>query len=277
MPDVGSAARGHGAIVPAVDPAAVLELYDTQMRRGVHPDDAGVTIERHDKIVAWFGVDADDWAGVVWSDLDESDADEVIADIVDRLRARTAHFEWKYFAYDRPVDLPRRLAAAGLKPDPEESVMVAEIAALDLDVGPPDGVELRWVTDEADVASLVSVHDEVFGTPHSAIGRTIERSLGIEPAPVAAVTAWAGDLAISAARVEMPPGVDFAGLWGGGTLPEWRGRGVYRATIAFRGRLARERGYRFLQVDALPPSRRILERLGFVQLTTTTPFVPREG
>jgi hypothetical protein len=40
-----------------------------------------------------------------------------------------------------------------------------------------------------------------------------------------------------------------------------------------RARLARARGYRFLQVDALPTSLPILERLGFVQLTTTRPYV----
>jgi low temperature requirement protein LtrA len=63
------------------------------------------------------------------------------------------------------------------------------------------------------------------------------------------------------------------GLYGGATLPEYRGRGLYRATVAKRAALARERGYRYLQVDALPTSRPILERTGFVQLTTTTPYL----
>jgi hypothetical protein len=37
--------------------------------------------------------------------------------------------------------------------------------------------------------------------------------------------------------------------------------------------MAAERGFRYLQVDASPDSRPILERLGLRQLTTTTPFV----
>jgi GNAT superfamily N-acetyltransferase len=57
------------------------------------------------------------------------------------------------------------------------------------------------------------------------------------------------------------------------TLPEFRGRGLYKATVARRAELARERGYRWLYVDALPTSRPILECLGFVKLTTTTPYV----
>jgi GNAT superfamily N-acetyltransferase len=78
---------------------------------------------------------------------------------------------------------------------------------------------------------------------------------------------------VCSARIEFYPGTDFAGLWGGGTEPEWRGRGVYRALVAERARLAAERGFRFLQVDATADSRPILERLGFRMLATTTPHV----
>ena len=78
---------------------------------------------------------------------------------------------------------------------------------------------------------------------------------------------------VSGGRVDLEPGVDFAGMFGGVTLPEFRGRGLYRATVARRAELAREAGYRWLYVDALPTSRPILERVGFVALTTTTPFV----
>ncbi|MYS42540.1 GNAT family N-acetyltransferase, partial [Streptomyces sp. SID5998] len=71
----------------------------------------------------------------------------------------------------------------------------------------------------------------------------------------------------------LPPGTGFAGLWGGGTVAGWRGRGVYRALVAHRARIAADRGYRHLHVDASAQSRPILERLGFAALTTTTPYV----
>ena len=59
---------------------------------------------------------------------------------------------------------------------------------------------------------------------------------------------------------------------GGGTLPGWRGRGVFGSLVAHRAALASSRGFRYLQVDATPESRPILQRLGFVELATTTPF-----
>jgi GNAT superfamily N-acetyltransferase len=73
--------------------------------------------------------------------------------------------------------------------------------------------------------------------------------------------------------VRFPSGTEFATFWGGFTLPAWRGRGLYRALVAHRAKLATERGRRYIQVDASDASRPILERLGFVAVTTTTPYV----
>ena len=78
---------------------------------------------------------------------------------------------------------------------------------------------------------------------------------------------------VSAAWLTIKPGTGFAGLWGGATLPGWRGRGVYRALVAQRAKLAASRGVRYLQVDASDESRPILSRLGLVAVTTTTPYV----
>jgi len=85
--------------------------------------------------------------------------------------------------------------------------------------------------------------------------------------------AEAGDLTVCAGWVRFPSGTDFGTLWGGATLPAWRGRGIYRALVAHRASLAVKRRRRYLEVDASDDSRPILERLGFVPVTTTTPYV----
>jgi GNAT superfamily N-acetyltransferase len=138
-------------------------------------------------------------------------------------------------------------------------------------------VELVPVNGADGAAAVVRVHDEVFGGDHAAVGAAITAALPAQPRPVQAVVAQAGDVAISAGRVDFPDGSDFASLWGGGTLPAWRGRGVFRSLVAYRARLAQERGYRYLQVDASPDSRPILQRLGFTELATTTPFAGPAG
>ncbi|ESU50240.1 putative acetyltransferase [Streptomyces sp. HCCB10043] len=47
--------------------------------------------------------------------------------------------------------------------------------------------------------------------------------------------------------------------------------------MTYRARIAAERGYRYLQVDASDMSAPILARLGFTALGTTTPYVYRPG
>ena len=87
------------------------------------------------------------------------------------------------------------------------------------------------------------------------------------------IVAEAGDEIVCAAWVRFQGGTEFATLWGGATLPAWRGRGIYRATVAYRANLAAQRGFRLVEVDASDDSRPILERLGFAAVTTTTPYV----
>jgi GNAT superfamily N-acetyltransferase len=67
--------------------------------------------------------------------------------------------------------------------------------------------------------------------------------------------------------------VSFARLLGGSTLPQWRGRGIYRALIAARAQRAAARSVKYLQVDASNDSTPILCRLGFRAVTTTTTYV----
>ena len=259
-----------------MDRHAVLAAFDEQLRRHSQPDGPDGLVE-HDPGVVRIVAGGDEWTGVIWCDLDQASADAVIAAQVRRFAQLQCPWEWKHYSYDQPPDLPDRLLAAGLTPEPAEALLVAEIADLSLDAPPPPGVEVRAVADEQGVEALVSVHDQVFGGDASAMGSALLAALARQPSTAAAVVAFAGQAPIAAGRVEFHHGSDFASLWGGGTLPSWRGRGVFRSLVAHRAALASARGFRYLQVDASPDSRPILERLGFVELATTTPFMHPGG
>jgi GNAT superfamily N-acetyltransferase len=215
-----------------VETTEILSHFDEQMRRRPAPDSLFVS---------------EGWSAVLWRP-DDGNVEPLVA----RMRELPGHVEWKYYSHDGR-ELRDRLVAAGLEPDDEETVVVAEAASIP---APPDDVELRIVTDEfVDLAA--SVFGDRFDLPDKAV----------------AVVALVDGQPVSGGRVDFEDGVEFAGLFGGITLPEFRGRGLYRATVAKRAELARERGYRWLYSDALPTSRPILERLGFVPITTTTPFM----
>ena len=259
-----------------MDPLAARAAYDEHLRR--NPTAApGEVVEKDPRVVrlTWES----HWAGVLWSDfggLTPAEVDAAIAEEVARFGSRGTPWEWKWHAYDEPADLPERLVGAGLARGEDEALMVAELADLDLDVHPPAGVRLEPVTDRAGIDRLVAVHEAVFGGDHSGIGRHVASGLAADPPTCAAVVALSGDEPISSGRVELHHGTPFASLWGGGTVPAWRGRGVFRALVAQRATVAADLGFRYLQVDASPDSRPILERLGFVQLAVTVPFTGGE-
>jgi ribosomal protein S18 acetylase RimI-like enzyme len=80
---------------------------------------------------------------------------------------------------------------------------------------------------------------------------------------------------VSAGRLEPVHGTDYAGIWGGATREQWRGRGIYRALTAARARSALGTGKTLITSDSTEYSRPILERSGLVKVSTTTPYTWR--
>ncbi|MFG2650510.1 GNAT family N-acetyltransferase [Streptomyces sp. NPDC048436] len=261
-----------------MDHAAVLAAYDRQLRRDVRADSPDARVERAGDVVRQVGAEHD-WNGVHWARLDPATADAAIAEQVRYFTAAGREFEWKLHSHDRPADLADRLLAAGFSSEPPETVMVREAGELLAEPELPEGVRLLPVTDAAGVRLMADAHEIAFGEDGSGLSERLAKrvltQLTETPDLIVAVVAMAGDVPVSAARMEFSPGTDFAGLWGGGTAPRWRGKGIYRALVAYRARIAAERGCRYLQVDASDDSRPILARLGFVPLSVTTPYVYR--
>lgn len=134
-----------------------------------------------------------------------------------------------------------------------------------------------------DAAKLLTAYDAqlrgsaeesaIWAADWSWLAADLRERIAAAPDQIEILVAEADDIVVSAAWLVYKPGTDFAGLWGGSTLADWRGRGIYRALVARRAQLAVARGVKYLQVDASDNSRPILERLGFVAVTTTTPYV----
>ena len=258
----------------------VLAAFNEQVRQSTTSDGTGATFESDGTVVRRVAPAGQEGSCVLWSRLNEGNADKVIAEQVAFFAGRGEEFEWKLYNYDEPEDLGARLIAAGFTPEEPESLMIAAIAetteALATAELPP-GVRLERATDETGVDRLISVHEQVFGHDESGLRASLAAQLASAPEMTDLVVAMAGDEAVCSARTELLPGTEFAGLWGGGTLPQWRRRGIYRAVVRYRAELAAERGYAYLTVDASDQSRPILERIGFERLAVTTPYIWSPG
>ena len=254
---------------------ALLTAYDMQLR-GQHPDrlPEGMQVERDGPLLRFAGmknggfIDYRDLGG-----LDDAEVDELIARQVNVFAERGERFEWKLHAHDQPADLADRLLAAGFVPEEVETVVIAPVAAVAGEPRLPEGVQLREVSARADLDRIAAMEETIWGDGRAWLADSLEAEHAVDPSALTIVIAEAGADVVCAAWVRFARGTDFATLWGGGTLPEWRGRGIYRAIVSYRANLAAQRGFRYLQVDASDDSRPILERLGFVAVTTTTPFI----
>ena len=243
--------------------AEILSLYDAEMRADPPPE-TSVRHERVGRIVRAVGT----YNCILFSDLAATDANAVIAEQAAFFRAIGAEVEWKVYGHDLPADLGLRLGAAGFEPDEPETLMVFDLAKGPPGGAVPAGIEIRRVADAAGLKDLLAVSGAAFGRDDGwrieAFGpRLVDPTLGL-------YVAYADGRPVSAGRVELPPGRSFAGLWGGGTVPAYRGLGIYRGLVAARAEEALRRGYRYLRVDARDTSRPVLERLGFMALTSVT-------
>ncbi|MFF1835313.1 GNAT family N-acetyltransferase [Streptomyces sp. NPDC058231] len=255
------------------DTKGLLAAYDEQMR-GVSPrPPAGVVHEQDGPLVRTVGqfrgfISAPRDVGVRGAELDE-----LIARQRDHFAARGESVEWKTRGHDLPADLPERLCAAGFVPEDEETILIGLTEDVASPPVLPDGVALRRVTQPADMHRIAAMESAIWGEDLSMIGDDLAGRVTVAPDDIVVLVAEAGDELVSAAWLVFKEGTEFAGLWGGSTLPDWRGRGIYRALVSARAEIAAARGVSYLQVDASDDSAPILRRLGFHAVTTTTPYI----
>jgi len=251
-----------------------LSAYDVQLRTDAEtPSAIRVTRLGPLRLVTFAG-----GRGFVTSRRTESVDGAILSELavqaLDHFRhdPETTRVEWKTRQHDYAPGLHEELVRLGFVPDETESIMIGSASALAVDVQLPDGVILRKVDSETDVRAMSAMQDEVFGDPVSAemadaLLQRLAKADGME-----LWIAEADDQIITAGRLEPVDGSEFAGIWGGATRPQWRGRGIYRALTAARARSAIALGKSLIHSDSTEYSRPILERSGMVAVSKTTPY-----
>ena len=252
--------------VDQLSPRELLALYDAQIRSDPPPE-AGITYERTGGVLRGTGA----FNFIFHSDLDETTADAAIAAQARHFSDPPAEIQWKVYGHDLPADIGERLVAAGFGLEEPETFMVLRLSDYRPGAAMPAGLEIQRATDLSVIEDYVVVANAVFGGDESWRIGPFSSRLG-DPT-LAVYVAYADGNPVCSGRLEMPMGKSFASIWGGGTLQDFRGKGIYRALVDIRAREAIRRGFRYLTVDARDTSRPILEKLGFVPLTHIRDYV----
>jgi GNAT superfamily N-acetyltransferase len=257
-----------------ISSAQYLQAYDDQLRTDAEtPSALSVTRLGPLRLVTFAG----GRGFITYRDLDGADAagiQRLVADSLAHFRADAgiSSVEWKSRGHDSAPGLHETLLAAGFAPEEPESIMIGPLEALCTDAATPPGVTVRRVTSPVDVRAMSAAVDEAFGEPVDArmadvLLDRLARGDGME-----LWVAEADGRVVCGGRLEPVPGTDFVGIWGGATLPGYRGRGIYRALLNARARSALAQGKTLVHSDSTEDSRPILERAGLVRVSSTTPY-----
>jgi acetyltransferase (GNAT) family protein len=259
------------------DRARFLAAYDEQLRTDAEtPSAVSVTALGPLRLVTFAG----GRGFVTYQDLGGADA-EAIGRLVEEALAHyradpeITRVEWKTRGHDHAPGLHESLLVHGFVAEEPESIMIGEAQRLAVEVPLPEGMILRQVSEESDVRAMSAMSAHVFGDPPAEgaeMADALLRRLSLDDGMELWVAEKDGQI-VSAGRLEPVPGTDFAGIWGGSTRKEWRGQGLYRAVTAARARSALRKGKTLINSDSTEYSRPILERYGFLKVSTTTPYV----
>jgi len=251
-----------------MDKTELLEIYTRQQRIEVdYPD---VKREVDGSVIRLISLTGED-GYVIYSRLDEENAEAAISAQIARFQGIPQDFEWKLFDYDTPKDLIDRLRRRGFEIGDPEALVVLDLAAAPEALDRPVPPSVVRITDPGDVDAIVAIENAVWGDDHHDLGEFLKRDLREHPEMLSVYVSYQGQQPASAAWIYFHAGSSFASLYGGATLPQSRNQGHYSRLLAARAREARARGFSLLSVDASPMSRPILEKHGFQYLATTTP------
>lgn len=180
-------------------------------------------------------------------------------------------FTWKVYDHDRLPSLKGELLSHDFVEDPDP----AAIMVLDLETAPeylfrPIKVDIRPVNTQGGLKDIVYVLDKVYGNDNSWVYNRLGMHLKL-PGYLSAFVAYVEGEPASVAWTYFPQG-QFATLFAGSTISQYRNRGLYTSLLAMRLQEIHERGYPFAVVEAGPMSRPIVAKHGFQHLTTVYDF-----
>jgi Acetyltransferase (GNAT) family len=249
--------------------ARMLALYDQDQRIDV--EYPGVRREVTPEVVRYISTSGGAGGAVVYSRLNETNADEVIRAQVRFFQDLGQDFEWKLYDYDRPPDLKARLEKHGFVAEEVEAVMLLDLEEAPDFLWQPVSPAVQRITDSAQLSSVLGVHEQVWQEDPASLEQYLHEALDKNPERMSVYAVYRHAQPVSAAWIYFPPHSQFASLWGGATLSGFRRQGLYTALLAVRAQEARARQVKYLTVDASPMSRPILEKFAFELLAYSYP------
>ena len=203
--------------------------------------------------------------------LNEEEVDSAIESEINYFSRLNKSFEWKTYDFDTPANIGEKLIQHGFVAEESESFMV-----LDLDSIKSNFTESEIcveVSDAQGIKDAISVQEEVWGSELSVKSSYLLDLKKANPENLRVYIIYIEGKPVSSAWIVYNDNSPFAGIWGGSTIAEYRGKGYYSALLRKRINDAKQRGLKYLIIDASDMSKPIVEKHGFQFVAKTTPYI----
>ncbi len=249
-----------------MDRNVLLALYDREQRIDI--EYPGLNKEVSGGVVRFTGP-AHHGSGnfVLFSRFADDSADLAIREQISYYQGQQRPFEWKVYEHDSPPDLRARLVVQGFKSRERDVVMVLNVREAQPRLLRSPHVEVRRLTDVAQLPALTALLNQVYGVDFAYLEQLLGDDLRQRPYYSSIYTASVDGSLAGVGWIQFPVRSQFASLWGGTVLPQYRGRGIYRSLLAVRLQEAIRRGYSLLTIEAPRSCRGLAENFGFELLT----------
>jgi hypothetical protein len=247
----------------------MIALYDQDQRREVeYPD---MRREVTPNVVRHVGTSDMGEGTIIYSQLNDANAEDTIREQVLYFESIGQGFEWKVYDYDQPSDLKERLGSYGFLVEEAEAIMVLNLEEAPEILWQPVLARVQRIRDPEKLSEVLTVEQQVWDEDFSGLIHYLGEALQNYPEQMSVYVAYIDEQPASAAWIYFPKHSQFASLWGGSTVSGFRKQGLYTALLAVRAQEAKARQVRYLTVDASDMSRPILEKFGFEMIAYSYP------
>ena len=237
----------------------LLKSYDREIRINLkYPDIIKVSHSRNFiKIEGPFDF-------ISYWNIPEESASQLVREQVGYYRKNKAVI-WRVFDHDKPANLETVLKAEGFEYADSVTLVALPLAETDTQARfESDKHDVRELAKPAELHDFLAVTETAFGEPSP---NDYAYLYSLLPVPnFKFYVAYQDNKPVAAARFIIPDETRFGLLFGGCVIPACRGKGIYKALVNSRARLAKQMGLEYLVTEARESSRPILESMGFKPL-----------
>ena len=252
-----------------MDKEKLLQLFDREMRMEIEFPDQRKEANQH--LVRFVRMGAG-MNFVLYSNLESFNADAVISEQVRYFGEMGKSFAWKIYQHDSFPELKEHLLEHGFITDLPYPVMVLDVHAVSEVLKMPIAADVRRLVWPEQLDEVAQVEEKVWGGDFTWLHNRMAGWL-----------AWPGYLSVYVGYIlnqpacagwnVFQPDSQFVSLFGGSTLEEYRGQGLYTAVLAARVQEAMQRGRSYLLLEPSEMSQPIVSKHGFEILTYCQEFV----